>query len=65
MTVTGFYFMAHTLRKNGSVIWSNLTGKISADLEMQLIAIEIALRPNTGVVPIENNVTKRNVKSQR
>ena len=29
--------------KNGSVIWSNLTGKISAELAMQLIAISIAL----------------------
>ena len=31
MTATGCYFMAHILRKNGSVIWSNLTGKISAE----------------------------------
>ena len=57
--------MAHTLRKNGSVIQSNLTGKISTVLAMQLIAIAIALRPNTGVVLIENNGTKINVKSQR
>ena len=64
MTVTGCYFMAHTLRKNGSVIWSNLNGKISAELVMQIIAIAIALQPDTGVVPIEKNGTKRNVKSQ-
>ena len=57
--------MAHTLRKNGSVIQSNLTGNISAELAMYIIAIVIALRPNTGVVLIENNGTKINVKSQR
>ena len=65
MTVTGCYFMAHNLRKNDSVIRSNLTGKISAELAMNLIAISIALRPDTGVVPIEKNGTKINVKSQR
>ena len=64
MTVTDCYFMAHILRKNGSVIWSNLTGKISAELAMQLIVISIALRPDTGVVPIENNGTKINVNPQ-
>ena len=64
MTVADFYFMAYTLRKNGSVIWSNLTGKISAELAMQLIAIAIALQPDTGVVPIKKNGTERNVKSQ-
>ena len=52
-TSTGFYFMAHTLIQNGSVIRSNLTGKISAELATQLIAILVALRPNTGAVPIE------------
>ena len=57
--------MAHTLKKNGSVIRSNLTGKISAELGMQIIAIAIALQHETGVVPIENNEKKRNVKSQR
>ena len=65
LTVMGCYSMANNLRKNGSVIWSNLTGKISADLAMQLITISIALQPNTGVVPIENNGAKRNMKSQR
>ena len=60
MTATGCYFMAQTLGENGSVIWSNLIGKISAELAMQLITIVIALRPNTGVVLIENNGTKRN-----
>ena len=65
MTVTGLYFMAHTLREKGSVIWSNLTGKISAELVMLIIVITIALRPNTGVVCIENNGTERNVKTQR
>ena len=57
--------MAHTLRKNGSVIWSNLTGKISAELAMQLIAIAIALQPDTGVVLIEKKGTKINVRIQR
>ena len=57
--------MAHTLRKNDPVIRSNLTGKISTELAMQIIAIAIALQPNTGVVPIKKNGTKRNVKSQR
>ena len=52
MKVMGCYFMAHNLRKNASVIRSNLTGKIPADIAMQLIAIAIALRPDTGVVPI-------------
>ena len=51
--------------KNGSVIRSNLTRKISAELAMQLIKISIALQPDTDVAPIENNETKRNVKSQR
>ena len=64
MTVTGCYFMAHNLRKNGSVIRSNLTGKISAELAMQPTAIAIALRPNTEVIPIEKNGIKRNVESQ-
>ena len=64
MIVMGCYFMAHTLRKNGSVIWSNLTGKISTELGIQLIAISITIQPDTGVVLIENNGTKRNVKSQ-
>ena len=41
--------------KNGLVIWSNLTCKISAELAMQLISISIALRTDTGVVPIEKN----------
>ena len=59
MTETGYYFMAHTLRQNGSVIWSNLTGKISKELAMQIIAISVALRPNTGVVPIKYNGTKK------
>ena len=61
---TGFYFMAHTPRENGPVIWSKFTGEISAELAMQTIAIAIALRPDTGVVPIENNGTKRSVESQ-
>ena len=51
--------------KNGSVIQSNLTGKISAKLVMHLIAIAIPLRHNTGVFPIEKNGTKISVKSQR
>ena len=63
MSVTGCYFMAHTLRKNGSVIRSNLTGKISAELAMQLIAIKIALQPDTGVTPIENNEKNKREKS--
>ena len=53
----------HTLRQNGLVIRSNLTGKISAELAMQLIVVAVALRPNTGVVPIKFNGTKRRVKS--
>ena len=65
MIVMGCYLIAHTLRKNGSVIRSNLTGKIYADLAMQLIAISIAIRPDTGVAPIEKNGTKRSVKNQR
>ena len=65
MIVMGCYFMADTLRKNGSVIHSNLTGKISVELVMQIIAIAIALRPDARVVPIENNGTKISVKSQR
>ena len=65
MTATGFYFMAHTLRKNGSVIRSNLTRKIYAELAMQLIAISIDLLPNTEVVPIKKNGIKRRVKIQR
>ena len=65
MTATACSLMAHTLRKNGVVIRSNLTGKIFKELVMQLIAIAIALQPDTGVVLIENNGTKRNVKSQR
>ena len=65
MTVTGCYLMAHTLRRNGSVIQSNLTGKISAELAMHLITIAIALHPDTRFVPIEKNGTKRSVKSQR
>ena len=36
-----------------SVIQSNLTGKISAELTMKLIEIAVALRPNKGVVLIE------------
>ena len=58
MTVMGCYFMVHTLRKNSSVIWLNLTGKISAELAMNLIAIAIALQPDTRVIPIENNGEK-------
>ena len=65
MTVTCCYFMAHTLRKTGSVVQSNLTGKISVEIVMHPIAIEIALRPNTGVVLIKKNGTKRSMKSQR
>ena len=49
--------------KNGSVIRSNLTGKISTKLVMQLITKSIALQPNTGVVSIKK-WKKRNVKSQ-
>ena len=63
MKATGCYFMAHTLRKNGSVIKSKLTEKIPAELAMQIIAIAIALRPYTGFVLIEKNETKRSVKS--
>ena len=55
--------MAHTLRKNGSVIWSKLTGKIYAELAMQLIEIDISLRPDTGFFPIENNGKKKREKS--
>ena len=57
--------MAHNMRKNGSVIQSNLTRKISGELVMQLIATAISLQPDTGVVTIEKNGTKINVKSQR
>ena len=57
--------MTNNLRKNGSVIRSNLTRKISAELVMQLIAISLALRPETGIVLIENIRTKRSVKNQR
>ena len=52
-------------KKNGSVIWSNLTGKISAELWMHLITITVDLRLDRGVVPIEKNGTKRSVKGQR
>ena len=62
MKETGGYFMAHNLRKNSSVIWLNLTGNISAELAMQLITIAITVRPDIGVVPFENNGTKRSVK---
>ena len=65
MTATGCYFMANTQRKNSSVIQSNLVGKKSEELAMQIIAITISLQPDTGVVMIENNGTKISVKSQR
>ena len=57
----GLLFHGTYPEKNGSVIRSNLTGKISAELVMQLIATAISLQPDTGVVPIEKNGTKRNV----
>ena len=50
--------MAHTLRENGSVIRSNLTGKISTELAIQIIEISIALRLDTRVVPIKKNEKK-------
>ena len=59
MTATGYYFMAHNLKKNVSVICSKLTGKISAELAMQIIAISIALRPNKGFSPTKKNGTKK------
>ena len=61
----GVLFHGTYLEKNGSVIMSNLIGKISTEIAMQLIAISIALQPDTGVILIEKNETKRNVKSQR
>ena len=61
----GLLFHGTYPEKSGSVIRSNLTGKISAEIAMQLIAIEISLLPNTGVFPIEMNGTKINMKSQR
>ena len=60
----GCYFMAHNLIKNGSLIQSNLTGKMSAELAMQLTEIAIDLRPDTGIIPIKKNGTKRSVKIQ-
>ena len=61
----GLLFHVTYPEKNGSVIRSNLTGEISSELSKQLMTISIALRPNAGVVPIKNNGTKRNMKSQR
>ena len=50
-----YLFHGTYLEKNGSVVLSNLTGKIFAELAMQLIATAIDIRPDTGAVPIENN----------
>ena len=61
----GLIFHGTYPEKNVSLIRSNITGRISADLVMQIIEIAISLRPDTWVVLIEKNGTKRNVKSQR
>ena len=60
-----FLFHGTYPEKNGSVIQPKFTGKISAELAMQIIAIVISLRPDTGFFPIKNNRAKRSVKSQR
>ena len=54
----GLLFHGTYPKKNGSVIRSSLTGKISTELAMQLIAIAISLQPDTGVVLIEKNGKK-------
>ena len=61
--INGLIFHGTYPDKNGSVVWSNLTGKISAELVMHIIAIEIALLPDTGVVLIENNGKNKREKS--
>ena len=45
----GLLFHGTYPEKNCSVIQSNLTGKISSDLAMQIITILVALRPDTGL----------------
>ena len=60
----GLLFHGTHPEKNVSVIQTNLTGKISAELAMHLIEILIDLHPDTRVVPIKKKGTKRSVKSQ-